>query len=218
MNKKLFLVLSVGMFIFFASGCTYRHAKVGTDGQFVYEYDKIQKTKQGIRLAKDNQFFVTNQKTLENTISSLAVQLLQNRKLSTTRPILITSFVRLDNLKKTTEFGRIVSESLINEMSNRGFNIIEYRGQLAVSVNDEGEYFISRKPYKLKNRVPDTYVVVGTYSRQYKKVMLNARVIDNISGKVISSARATYLHGLINDCLIFEDCPPIRTIKIEAEK
>jgi TolB-like protein len=138
--------------------------------------------------------------------------------MNTQKPVLITSFVKLDEFKKTTEFGRVVSESLINELSNRGFNIIEYRGQMAVSINDEGEYFISRKPHELKNKIPNTYVVVGTYSRQLGKIMLNARVIDNITGKIISSARSTYAHGIMNDCILFKDCKPARTINIVREK
>ena len=161
---------------------------------------------------------VTTQNTLESTIASLAAQMLQNKKMDTNKPVLITSFVRLDEFKKTTEFGRVVSESLIDELSNRGFNLIEFRGQMAISINDEGEYFISRKPHELKNKIPNTYVVVGTYSRLSGKIMLNARVIDNITGKIITSARATYEHGIINDCIMFGDCPPMRTIKIVKEK
>ena len=49
-----------------------------------------------------------------------------NKKLDTTKPVLITSFVRLDQFKTTSEFGRVVGESLIDELSNRGFNIIEF--------------------------------------------------------------------------------------------
>ena len=37
---------------------------------------------------------------------------------------------------------------------------IEFRGQMAVSINDEGEYFISRKPHEIKGSIPNTYVVV----------------------------------------------------------
>ena len=59
---------------------------------------------------------------------------MQNRKLDTNKPVLITSFVRLDKLKETSEFGRVIGESMINELSNRGFNVIEYRGQMAVSI------------------------------------------------------------------------------------
>ena len=178
----------------------------------------VQITKQHLEIAQDRQMNITTQRTLEATINSLATQMMRNKKMNTAKPVLITSFVRLDNFKKTTEFGRIVSESLINEMSFRGFNIIEYRGQMAVSINERGEYFITRNPYKLKDKVPNTYIVVGTYSRQFGKIMLNARVIDNITGKIISSARATYAHNRKNDCIIFKDCQPARTIKLIQEK
>jgi TolB-like protein len=203
-----------GTFLFFVTGCTVSRSS----DPIAKEYDKVQTTKQHLEVAADMQKNVTTQNTLESTIASLAAQMLQNKKMDTNKPILITSFVRLDEFKKTTEFGRVVSESLINELSNRGFDITEFRGQMAVSVNDEGEYFISRKPHELKDKTPNTYVVVGTYSRLSGKIMLNARVIDNITGKIITSARATYEHGIVNDCVIFKDCAPARTINIVKER
>ncbi|AXX93629.1 hypothetical protein CPU12_11010 [Malaciobacter molluscorum LMG 25693] len=181
------------------------------------ENKKVQVTKEFLKVAQDKQYHVTTQNTLEGTIDSLATQMMRNTKVPSNRPVLFTSFVRLDNLKKTTEFGRVISESLINELSNRGFNVIEFRGQLNVSIDDKGEYFISRDIGKLKDKIPNTYVVVGTYSRQYGKVVLNARVIDNISGRIISSSRAIYQHNKRNDCVIFKDCKPPRTIKIVKE-
>jgi TolB-like protein len=199
--------------LLFITGCVYTG-----DESVSQEYNKVQTTKQHLEVAADMQRNVTTQNTLEATIASLATQMMQNKKMDTNKPILITSFVRLDEFKKTTEFGRVISESLINELSNRGFNIIEYRGQMAVSINDEGEYFISRKPHELKNSIPNTYVVVGTYSRQLGKIMLNARVIDNITGKIITSARSTYSHGVMNDCILFKDCRPARTINIVKER
>jgi TolB-like protein len=201
------------------SGCVQKNSisSATSSEDVVKEYNKVQNTKQHLEVAADMQRNVTTQNTLEATINSLATQMMQNNKMNTNKPVLITSFVRLDQFKKTTEFGRVVSESLINELSNRGFNIIEYRGQMAVSVNDEGEYFITRKPHSMKDKVPSTYIVVGTYSRQLGKIMLNARVIDNITGKIISSARSTYVHGYSNDCILFKDCRPTRTINIIKE-
>ena len=200
-------------FLFFVTGCT-----VGKNENVAKEYDKVQTTKQHLAVAAEMQKDVTTQETLESTIASLAAQMVENKKMDTNKPILITSFVRLDEFKQTSEFGRIVSESLINELSNRGFDITEFRGQMAISVNDEGEYFISRKPHELKSKIPNTYVVVGTYSRQMGKIMLNARVIDNITGKIITSARATYVHNIKEDCIIFKDCAPARTINIVKER
>ena len=178
----------------------------------------LQVTKEYLKVAEDAEMNVANQRTLEATINSLATQMMRNQKISTIKPILITSFVKLDQFKKTSEFGRVISESLINELSNKGFNVIEFRGQMSVSINDDGEYFISRKPHELKDSIPNTYVVVGTYSRQYKKIILNARVIDNITGKIITSARAVYEHGVVSDCILFRDCPPARTVSIVKEK
>jgi len=218
--KACLAISAIGLF----SGCLHQsqfsndQSKFKGDPSLTSANKEVQVTKKYIEIAEDQQMNVTNQKTLEATINSLATQMMRNKKMNTSKPVLITSFVRLDNFKKTTEFGRIVSESMINEMSNRGFNVIEYRGQMAVSINEKGEYFITRNPYKLKDEIPNTYVVVGTYSRQFGKVMLNARVIDNITGRIISSARATYLHNRRNDCVLFKDCKPARTIKIIQEK
>ncbi|MFA9372586.1 MAG: FlgO family outer membrane protein [Poseidonibacter sp.] len=214
MFKSIYKVgLMTTLLLFVLSGCTqYRVLDNNTK-----EWNKVQTTKERLAIAADEEEFVTTQRTLESTITSLATQMLRNKKMNTNKPIIITSFVRLDQFKKTSEFGRIISESLINELSNRGFNIIEFRGRLAVSVNDKGEYFMTRKSNELKGEIPNTYVVVGTYSRQFGKVIVNTRVIDNITGKIITSARATYQHGKVNDCLIFKDCRPSRNIKIIKE-
>ncbi len=212
-----FVVFATILFV----SCTFNQSKYNANyanNGIADENTKVQITKKHLEIAQDKQKNVVKQNTIEATITSLATQMMRNKKMNTNKPVLITSFVRLDNLKKTTEFGRIISESLINELSNRGFNIIEYRGQLNVSINDEGEYFISRKVKKLKRDIPNTYVVVGTYSRQYGKIMLNARVIDNITGKIISTARSTYNHERRNDCILFKDCKPARTIRIIKEK
>src|SRR5574344_1483414 len=205
------------------SGCSYKYRSANTsdatsNSNLNKEYNKVKDARNHLDLADDMNKYVTSQTTLEATIASLSTQLMQNQKINTDKPVLITSFVRLDQLKETSEFGRVLGESLINELSNRGFNVIEYRGQMAVSINDKGEYFISRKPHEIKDTAPNTYVVVGTYSRQAGKVILNARIIDNISGKIITSARSTYLHNLANDCTLFKDCAPARTIKIVKEK
>lgn len=219
---KLFFLLFV---VLFMSSCAYKkneaYKKRGASFNHLgnqTEYERVHDIKDGMNIASFKDEKITIQNSLEATISSLATQMMTNKKLDTNKPVIITSFVRLDQLKTTSEFGRILGESLIDELSNRGFNVIEFRGKMAVSINDKGEYFLSRKPHEIKKDVPSTYIVVGTYSRQAGRVILNARFIDNITGKVISSARATYIHGLAYDCVLFNDCPPLRTIKVVKEK
>ncbi len=222
--KSYLSVIAVAILV---SGCAYTASNnTSSNANFNPKLDtsvqeenaKVQVTKEYLKVAQDKQFNITTQNSLESTIDSLATQMMRNTKIPTNKPVLVTSFVKLDNFKETNEFGRVIGESLINELSNRGFNVIEFRGQLNVSIDENGEYFISRDISKLKEKIPNTYVVVGTYSRQYGKVVLNARVVDNISGRIISSSRAIYQHNKRNDCVVFKDCKPPRTIKIVKEK
>lgn len=150
--------------------------------------------------------------TIDGAINSLVKQLLvtQNEALLQS-PIAITSFVQLDKLKKTSEFGRVLSESLISELGFNGLNIIEYRGQNALSVSESGEFFITRDTTQMRQEIQNTNILVGTISRLFDKVIINARIIEP-SGKIISSARVIYYPKTMLDCKIFDDCNPIRIV------
>jgi len=111
--------------------------------------------------------------TLNNAILSIANQLSKNNKLSPTDTgtITVTSFVDLKHLNKTSQFGRVLSESLFSELFIRGFNLSDFRGQHAISINANGEFYITRNIEKLQSEVSNTYILVGTYSRIDQNVM-----------------------------------------------
>ena len=144
MSKQILKFAIFVLFLTFLSGCTQKNKELQT------ESDKVNQMKAGMNVANYKQENITVQNSLEATISSLATQMMVNKKLDTSKPLIVTSFVRLDQFKTTSEFGRVVGESMIDELSNRGFNLIEFRGQMAISINDKGEYFLSRKPHELK--------------------------------------------------------------------
>ena len=155
--------------------------------------------------------------TLNDAIISLANQLSVNNKLQTadTGTITLTSFVDLIKLNQTSQFGRVVGESLFSELFVRGFNVTDFRGQDAISVNKTGEFFITRDITKLSSEVSNTYILVGTYSKIDQNVIINARILDNKTGKLVTSARAMYAN---DDCSLFGTCNNIRRkIKIISE-
>ena len=166
--------------------------------------------------------------TLDDTIISIANQLAQYNKIKSndTGTITVTSFVDLDNLNKTSQFGRVIAESLFTELFIRGFNVTEFRGKNAISINGEGEFYITRDIEKLQSEVPNTYVVVGTYSKIDDYVVINVRMIDNKTGKIVSSARTLYandncaIFGICNNAyrkirLVKDDCPPYQECSID---
>lgn len=144
--------------------------------------------------------------SLDSAIVTIADQLFKsNTDQSKITSIILTSFADLNKLNKTTTFGRLLSESMFNELHVRKFHVTDFRGQDAVSVNDQGEFHITRDVEKLKDHISATeYILVGTYVKfENDSVLINARIIDSENGSIISTARVVYKP---EDCTLFNIC------------
>ena len=143
--------------------------------------------------------------SINDAILSLSNQLSKNNALAPTDTgtITVTSFVDLQQLNKTSQFGRVIGESLFSELFVRGFNVSDFRGQNAITINANGEFYITRNITMLQSEVSNTYILVGTYSKIDQNVIINARILDNKTGKIVSSGRVMYAN---DDCSIFNVC------------
>jgi len=143
---------------------------------------------------------------LNDTIVDIAEQLF-NTKINKKNPsrVILTSFVDLDNLENTSTFGRLISESMFNELHIRKFLVTDFRGQEAVTVNEDGEFHITRDVEKLKDNIDAVeYILVGTYVKfENQSLLINARILDSISGNILSSARVVYRP---KNCSLFDIC------------
>jgi len=163
----------------------------------------------------NSKYIVKGNHQLDNVITELANKLFVYNKLSgDNEEIAITSFVDLDKLNKTTHFGRTLSEAFFDELFTRGFNVSDFRAQDTLSINANGEYFLTRDIRLLNKDVTSAYILVGTYSFFEGKVLINARILDNQSGKVLASARSNYLSS---DCSLLENCKKPRIIRITTD-
>jgi len=153
---------------------------------------------------------------LDDKIVELADSLLASSRIaqSDMGNIAITSFVNLHNLSKTSAFGRTIAETFFNELFIRGFNVADFRGQNALSVNPTGEFFITRDVKKINKKIVNSYVLVGTFSTIGNKLIINARIMDNRTGRVVAAAKTFYN---TTDCRILGNCPRPRTIRIVSK-
>lgn len=143
---------------------------------------------------------------LNTTIIDLATQLFNsNIYKKNSKNIVLTSFVDLNKFDETSVFGRLLSESMFNELHIRKFKVTDFRGQDAVLVNEDGEFHLTRDTEKLRDMINGVeFILVGTYVKfENQSILINARIIDSISGEVISSARSVYKP---KDCQIFGIC------------
>ena len=153
---------------------------------------------------------------LNSAITELSNQILINNIIKQNqKKIVLTTFVNLNELKKTSIFGRVTSESMINELHIRNFEVLDFRGQDYISVNNNGEYHLTREVGKLKPQLKNAYILVGTYSLfDQNTIAINARIMDFESGEVISTGRVVYL---MSNCKLFDLCDETKS-KIEVIK
>lgn len=164
------------------------------------------------QLTENAKYQVNGHAELNKVITELADKLFIYNKLSgSEEEIAITSFVDLHQFEKTTHFGRTISEAFFDELFTRGFNVSDFRGQETLSINENGEYFLTRDIKLLNKDIVSGYILVGTYSLFEDKVYINVRILDNLSGKVVASARSNYI---TNDCNVVGNCKKPRVINI----
>ena len=153
---------------------------------------------------------------LNSAITELSNQILINNIVNQReKKLVLTTFVNLGELKKTSIFGRVASESMINELHIRNFQILDFRGQDNISIDNNGEYHISREVNKIKKQVKNAYILVGTYSLfDQNSIAINARIMKFETGEVSSSGRVIYS---MSNCKLFDLCDENRS-KIEMIK
>jgi len=106
-----------------------------------------------------------------------------------TKPTILTNIVSLGNLVESSELGRLIGEHLMHELQLRYWTVSDIRLSRDVVINDSGEFALSRDVKKLRDNIPASNVVTGTYTNTADGVLVNVRVIDLTTGQVMSTAQ-----------------------------
>lgn len=105
--------------------------------------------------------------------------------------IAVVTAVPLADLKRETEFGRVIAEYLLTDFADRGMRVTELRlGQDISILPRTGEFIMSRNIGELANNSPELdYVVVSTFSNTRKTLILQGRLVSLSTGLVETSWR-----------------------------
>lgn len=107
------------------------------------------------------------------------------------KSILVCTFVDLKKLTRTSSLGRYVAEQLMSEMQQRQYEVVEIRKSQAVMLQEKrGEFGLSRNPAEVSQTVAAGAMLTGTYIPNKDSIVINARIIDNRSARLLSSATA----------------------------
>ena len=131
---------------------------------------------------KDPGIIIYNYSAVDYLLRKLRV------KLPKDSPVLVASFVNLDNLSESSTFGRVVSEQIASQFKQRGYTTIELKLRTTVFVKKgAGEFLLSRELSDIGIKHRAQAVIVGTYATARDRVYLTARVVDVNDSRVLSS-------------------------------
>lgn len=121
-----------------------------------------------------------------------AARLLLNsmrRGLPADEPILVASFVNIDDVTQSSTFGRIVAEQIASNVAQQGYKIVEMKlRQEGVFIKErKGEFLLSRELQAISAAHEASAVLVGTYAVAEDLVYVTARLVLVEDSSVIAA-------------------------------
>jgi len=107
--------------------------------------------------------------------------------------VAVVAAVPLSDLKRDTEFGRVMAEYLLTDLADRGLKVTELRlGKEINIIAQTGEFILTQNVGELANIAPELdYVVLSTFSNTRKTLIVQGRLVSLQDGLVKSSWRYT---------------------------
>ncbi len=158
---------------------------------------------------------------LKMRVRELCLQLIKNPVESIAEEYVVTvsSFVNLNNLYQISSLGRYIGEQLIGELQMAGVEVIDVRKTPGLMIHEnQGEYALSRNMAELSYIHSAHATVVGTYTYSDGQILLNARLLRNTDGMVLSQANLVFeLDPMTKGLLADESTPPRRGSKVSVQ-
>jgi TolB-like protein len=117
--------------------------------------------------------------------------------------IVVSSFVDLKKLTRTSSFGRYLAEQLMTEFQQQGYRVVEFRKSTSIRIQEQrGEYGLSREVAEINPTVRAGTMITGTYTMAGNHILVNAKVLDNKSAALLSSATMVFPRTILVDQLL----------------
>lgn len=129
---------------------------------------------------------------------------LQNdvRGMQIDQPIVVTSFVHLDSTLQTTNtLGIQLAEYFINDLQQIGLPVADHKLMGVLDINDKGDFAFSRDMGQFYNEVNIGYVLTGTMIKNSRGIVVNARLINFTTNKVVASSSKFLPNIVVNNLL-----------------
>jgi TolB-like protein len=103
--------------------------------------------------------------------------------------IIVASFVDVNNLQKSSTFGRIMAEQVGSRLAQKGYKVIEMKlRQNSIFVEEgKGEFLLSRDLKDVSLSHNASAVVVGTYASSKNRIYVSVRIVNPSNNVILAS-------------------------------
>ncbi len=161
---------------------------------------------------------------LVETVHDLVAQLLRagSDGLEEDQRVLVSSFVNLNDLYKTSALGRVLGEQMVSELQRSGIEVLDVRKSPNILIQQKlGEFGLSRNMEEIPYIHEAHATVVGTYSAADGQLFVNARILRNSDGLVMASASTVLEENALLSSLLGDEAGPVdrrqETVRVEAQ-
>lgn len=125
---------------------------------------------------------------LQGKIRDMAGNVNESAPAGSAKPktVAVATFVDVDHFYRAATFGRYVTEQMMSELRNLGYNVREIRAAPDVYVDFRlGEIKLSREMSQLISNARADAVLLGTYTKAGENVIVNGRLVIGKTQEVI---------------------------------
>ncbi len=150
---------------------------------------------------------------LKLRVRELASQLLAGSKepIAGELRVTVASFVNLDQMYETSALGRYLGEQMLHELQRLNVDAVDVRMMPAMQISKgHGEYALSRDMSELNYTHHADAVVAGTYSVADGQIFVNARLLENGTGLLLSSSSLVFEVDGVSAAMLKDASQPLR--------
>jgi len=119
-----------------------------------------------------------------------------SRKINLNEPVAVGTFLPIKQLngkdvQNENVFGHKIQESFVTIGLQAGLNIIEFKTMPSIKLQDGYDIMLSRNTQDLNLKVNAKYFLTGTYTEEVDHFIVNARIIELETQKVVAAVTDT---------------------------
>lgn len=113
-----------------------------------------------------------------NTYAADALHAVMASRVGTSSPILVATLADVDNLERSTPFGRTTMQQVASRLGQHGYRVLDARLGRAMTFSPQGEFMLSRDATRLMQAEYDAQAaLVGTYAVAGSTAYISLRVV-----------------------------------------